>query len=115
MPQEENRESKEKEHESKEEEFIMVDTKDAIEDDVEEETKEEPKQEIRVPKWKKAREARKLKEDENVKLNSWGVPMTPDPPPFPGRFIRGDGECSTFRGPARDAKLCKVFERNNFE
>ncbi|KAL8546783.1 hypothetical protein ACS0TY_006486 [Phlomoides rotata] len=98
MLQEEKSEANEEEQDSKEEEFIMEDEKDAGEEEVEKEKKEDPKKEVWVPKWKKAREVRKLKEVETVKLNSWGVPMTPDPPPFPGRFIRGriDGNFSKF-------------------
>ncbi|KAL8480003.1 hypothetical protein ACS0TY_026803 [Phlomoides rotata] len=43
MPQEKDREGRYEEQESKEEEFIIVDVKDAIEEEVEEEIKEEPK------------------------------------------------------------------------
>ncbi|KAL8498607.1 hypothetical protein ACS0TY_021811 [Phlomoides rotata] len=62
MPQEER--GGEEEQDSKEEELIKEDEKDAKEEEVEKEKKEDPKKEVWVPKWRKAREARKLKEDE---------------------------------------------------
>ncbi|KAL8512134.1 hypothetical protein ACS0TY_018549 [Phlomoides rotata] len=55
--------------EAKAEEFVVVDAK------------EEMKKEVRVPKWRKAREERMMKEE--VKLDDQGVPLTPVPPPFP--------------------------------
>ncbi|KAL8488073.1 hypothetical protein ACS0TY_024381 [Phlomoides rotata] len=59
MPQEER--EGEEEQDNKEEELIKEDEKDAREEEVEKEKKEDPKKEVWVPKWRKAREARKLK------------------------------------------------------
>ncbi|KAL8539908.1 hypothetical protein ACS0TY_001494 [Phlomoides rotata] len=72
MPREDDGEVREEEKESKEEEFDMVNARDEIA-----EKKEETNKEVWVSKWKKVREARKLKEDENVKCDDWGVPIIP--------------------------------------
>ncbi|KAL8520761.1 hypothetical protein ACS0TY_011348 [Phlomoides rotata] len=86
MPQEDDDEVKVQEQESKSEEFELVDVRDDLKE--KEEKKEEPKKDVWVPKWRRAREEREPKEDKNVKFNKWGVPLTPIPPPFPGRFMK---------------------------
>ncbi|KAL8513909.1 hypothetical protein ACS0TY_013145 [Phlomoides rotata] len=86
MPPEDGEEDKVEEEESKGEEFEIVDVRDEVEEKGEK--KEEPKKGVWVPKWRRAREEREPKEDKNVKFSKWGVPLTPIPPPFPGRFMK---------------------------
>ncbi|KAL8457352.1 hypothetical protein ACS0TY_035274 [Phlomoides rotata] len=104
LPQEGKAEKKE-EHEGKSEEFIIADAREAME------------KEVRVPKWRKAREERMIKEEANVKLDDHGGVLRQGGKQFKkmlwkviGKmtYRKGMGDRSTFHWRLIDEKAQRV-------